>query len=73
MQPETCKEALLLATQAVGMGPLTEGIGEFKPQLLWTKRDRLFNTGFVQTDTQPNWHCMATVSKTVSEHHLIAV
>uniref|UniRef100_A0A3B4ZXN7 Paired mesoderm homeobox protein 2-like n=1 Tax=Stegastes partitus TaxID=144197 RepID=A0A3B4ZXN7_9TELE len=26
LQPEPCKEALLLATQAVGMGPLTESI-----------------------------------------------
>lgn len=29
LQPEPCKEAFLLATQAVGMGPLTESIGEF--------------------------------------------
>uniref|UniRef100_A0A8C4GZ06 Si:dkey-43p13.5 n=1 Tax=Dicentrarchus labrax TaxID=13489 RepID=A0A8C4GZ06_DICLA len=26
LQPEPCKEALLLATQAVGMGPLTDGL-----------------------------------------------
>lgn len=32
LQPEPCKEALLLATQAVRMGQLTEGIGEFKLQ-----------------------------------------
>nr|XP_046272435.1 visual system homeobox 2 [Scatophagus argus] len=31
LQPEPCKEALLLATQAVGMGPLTEGIDEQRP------------------------------------------
>lgn len=31
LQPEPCKEALLLATRAVGTGPLAEGIGEFKP------------------------------------------
>jgi len=32
LQPEPCKEAFLLATQAVGMGPLTEVTGEFKRQ-----------------------------------------
>ncbi|XP_022595411.1 paired mesoderm homeobox protein 2-like, partial [Seriola dumerili] len=31
LQPEPCKEALLLATQAVGMGPLTEAIDEQRP------------------------------------------
>ncbi|XP_018555708.1 homeobox protein unc-4, partial [Lates calcarifer] len=31
LQPEPCKEALLLATQAVGMGPLTEGTDEQRP------------------------------------------
>ncbi|XP_051244054.1 homeobox protein unc-4 [Dicentrarchus labrax] len=31
LQPEPCKEALLLATQAVGMGPLTDGIDEQRP------------------------------------------
>ncbi|XP_031168712.2 visual system homeobox 2 [Sander lucioperca] len=31
LQPEPCKEAFLLATQAVGMGPLTEGIDEQRP------------------------------------------
>ncbi|XP_076609484.1 uncharacterized protein LOC143334542 isoform X1 [Chaetodon auriga] len=31
LQPEPCKEALLLATQPVGMGPLTEGIDEQRP------------------------------------------
>ncbi|XP_022056016.2 visual system homeobox 2 isoform X1 [Acanthochromis polyacanthus] len=31
LQPEPCKEALLLATQAVGMGPLTESIDEQRP------------------------------------------
>ncbi|KAM7387033.1 hypothetical protein PAMA_009585 [Pampus argenteus] len=31
LQPEPCKEALLLATQAVGMGQLTEGIDEQRP------------------------------------------
>lgn len=39
LQPEPCKEALLLATQAAGMRPLTEGIGEFRPQLLGPKLD----------------------------------
>lgn len=28
LQPEPCKEALLLATQTAGMGPLTEVTGE---------------------------------------------
>ncbi|XP_071373962.1 visual system homeobox 2 [Centroberyx affinis] len=31
LQPEPCKEALLLATQAAGMGQLTEGIDEQRP------------------------------------------
>ncbi|KAF7668026.1 hypothetical protein LDENG_00038350 [Lucifuga dentata] len=31
LQPEPCKEALLLATQAVGMGPLAEGLDEQRP------------------------------------------
>ncbi|XP_026180206.1 visual system homeobox 2, partial [Mastacembelus armatus] len=31
LQPEPCKEALLLATQAPGMKPLTEGIDEQRP------------------------------------------
>ncbi|XP_075942838.1 visual system homeobox 2, partial [Anarhichas minor] len=31
LQPEPCKEAFLLATQAVRMGPLTEGIDEQRP------------------------------------------
>ncbi|XP_034448664.1 visual system homeobox 2 [Hippoglossus hippoglossus] len=31
LQPEPCKEALLLATQAVGMGPLLEGLDEQRP------------------------------------------
>ncbi|XP_069004663.1 visual system homeobox 2 [Embiotoca jacksoni] len=31
LQPEPCKEALLLATQAVGMGPLAESIDEQRP------------------------------------------
>ncbi|CAB1453733.1 unnamed protein product [Pleuronectes platessa] len=31
LQPEPCKEALLLATQAVGMGPLMEGVDEQRP------------------------------------------
>ncbi|XP_070704338.1 retinal homeobox protein Rx1 [Pempheris klunzingeri] len=31
LQPEPCKDALLLATQAVGMGPLTEGTDEQRP------------------------------------------
>ncbi|XP_028455068.1 visual system homeobox 2, partial [Perca flavescens] len=31
LQPEPCKEAFLLATQAIGMGPLTEGIDEQRP------------------------------------------
>ncbi|XP_028267975.1 visual system homeobox 2 [Parambassis ranga] len=31
LQPEPCKEALLLATQAVGIGPLTEGTDEQRP------------------------------------------
>ncbi|XP_068451863.1 visual system homeobox 2-like [Clinocottus analis] len=31
LQPEPCKEAFLLATRAVGMGPLTEGIDEQRP------------------------------------------
>lgn len=29
LQPEACKESLLLATQAVGIGPLAESEGEF--------------------------------------------
>lgn len=28
LQPEPCKEALLLATQAIGMGPLVDVVGE---------------------------------------------
>ncbi|XP_061557537.1 visual system homeobox 2 [Phycodurus eques] len=31
LQPEPCKEALLLATQAVGMGPLVDGMDEQRP------------------------------------------
>ncbi|KAM8723803.1 visual system homeobox 2 [Acanthopagrus schlegelii] len=31
LQPEPCKDALLLATQAIGMGPLTEGTDEQRP------------------------------------------
>ncbi|KAM9744989.1 visual system homeobox 2 isoform 1-T2 [Menidia menidia] len=31
LQPEPCKEAFLLATQAVGIGPLTESIDEQRP------------------------------------------
>ncbi|XP_076000459.1 uncharacterized protein LOC142993561 [Genypterus blacodes] len=31
LHPEPCKEALLLATQAVGMGPITEGLDEQRP------------------------------------------
>ncbi|KAF7225696.1 retinal homeobox protein Rx1 [Nothobranchius furzeri] len=31
LQPEPCKEALLLATQAVGIGPLTESLDEQRP------------------------------------------
>ncbi|CAJ1076093.1 retinal homeobox protein Rx1 [Xyrichtys novacula] len=31
LQPEPCKEALLLATHSVGIGPLTEGIDEQRP------------------------------------------
>ncbi|XP_068560554.1 visual system homeobox 2 [Cebidichthys violaceus] len=31
LQPEPCKEAFLLATQAVGLGPLTEAIDEQRP------------------------------------------
>ncbi|KAK1877943.1 Homeobox protein unc-4 [Dissostichus eleginoides] len=31
LQPDPCKEAFLLATQAVGIGPLTEGIDEQRP------------------------------------------
>ncbi|CAN9505523.1 unnamed protein product [Ophioblennius macclurei] len=31
LQPEPCKEALLLATQAVGIGPLAESIDEQRP------------------------------------------
>ncbi|KAM3597646.1 uncharacterized protein V6R79_007409 [Siganus canaliculatus] len=31
LQPQPCKEALLLATQTVGMGPLTETIDEQRP------------------------------------------
>ncbi|XP_034567833.1 visual system homeobox 2 [Notolabrus celidotus] len=31
LQPEPCKEALLLATQSVGIGTLTEGIDEQRP------------------------------------------
>ncbi|XP_029365191.1 visual system homeobox 2, partial [Echeneis naucrates] len=31
LQPEPCKEALLLATHAVGMGPLMEGTDEQRP------------------------------------------
>ncbi|XP_035472427.1 homeobox protein unc-4 homolog [Scophthalmus maximus] len=31
LQPEPCKEALLLATRAVGTGPLAEGIDEQRP------------------------------------------
>lgn len=30
LQPEPCKEALLLATQAVGMAPLAEGSGKVR-------------------------------------------
>lgn len=45
LQPEPCKDALLLATQAIGMGPLTEGTGEFKPRLLRPERDLLYDTG----------------------------
>lgn len=35
LQPDPCKEALLLATQAVGMGPLAEGTGKVNPRLPW--------------------------------------
>uniref|UniRef100_A0A3B3WFS1 Homeobox domain-containing protein n=1 Tax=Poecilia mexicana TaxID=48701 RepID=A0A3B3WFS1_9TELE len=35
LQPEACKESLLLATQAVGIGPLAESEGEFYPRLIW--------------------------------------
>ncbi|XP_047428222.1 visual system homeobox 2 [Mugil cephalus] len=31
LQPEPCKEALLLATQAVGIGPLSDGTDEQRP------------------------------------------
>lgn len=31
LQPEPCKDALLLATQTVGLDQLTESIGEFRP------------------------------------------
>ncbi|KAM6904815.1 visual system homeobox 2 [Xenentodon cancila] len=31
LQPEPCKEALLLAAQAIGTGPLSEGIDEQRP------------------------------------------
>ncbi|XP_061700992.1 visual system homeobox 2 [Syngnathoides biaculeatus] len=31
LQPEPCKEALLLASQAVGMGPLVDGVDEQRP------------------------------------------
>lgn len=41
LQPDPCKEALLLATQAVGMGSLTEVIGRTKSFLhlpFWRQR-----------------------------------
>ncbi|XP_077383722.1 uncharacterized protein LOC144022631 [Festucalex cinctus] len=31
LRPEPCKEALLLATQALGMGPLMDGVDEQRP------------------------------------------
>ncbi|XP_051904984.1 paired mesoderm homeobox protein 2 [Hippocampus zosterae] len=31
LQPEPCKEALLLATQAIGMGPMVDGVDEQRP------------------------------------------
>uniref|UniRef100_A0A3Q1HDG3 Uncharacterized protein n=1 Tax=Anabas testudineus TaxID=64144 RepID=A0A3Q1HDG3_ANATE len=51
LPPEPCKEALLLATQAAGMRPLTEGIGEFKPHLLSPKLDGLVQIERSQTGT----------------------
>ena len=51
LQPEPCKEALLLATQAVGIGALTESIGEFKLQPLWPKSDWLYDAGVVQRES----------------------
>lgn len=54
---------MLLATQAVGMGPFIEGIGKLKLRLMWTKKRFLKknNTGLVpRTLAQPKWHYMSS-------------
>uniref|UniRef100_A0A672YYG3 Si:dkey-43p13.5 n=1 Tax=Sphaeramia orbicularis TaxID=375764 RepID=A0A672YYG3_9TELE len=59
LQPEPCKEALLLATQAVGMGQLTESLGKLNPLSLIVRFEDL------RCRSQPNWQHLTTNSKTV--------